>query len=282
MVSRGLGADRRKQRTLSAVRRAAVLVTCILFGIAPLGCSLFGRFTRSSDPGPISGSPGARAFETASPSAAPTIAPDTSLVDRVVVRWFAPETGGVGKPQIVFARELSFEARLEAFADPDPDGVTYRDRHVRAALDRHVAETLLASLTTVPEPTVKEIAQRAEDARKVLEQRIGNGDPAAGHDRLLDAASAEGISSDELDGFLRRQAKASLYLDRMVAPMLEPTELELLALHRSGQTPFSSRPFEDVKGQMKRWYIAVRLAQALETYYQNARSRVTIVTVKKP
>lgn len=264
------------------MRRAAVLATCVLLGIAPLGCSLFGRFTRGSDPGAAPTSNGARSLASASPSAAPSIVPDATLIDRVVVRWFAPETGGVGKPQIVFARELSFEARLEAFADPDPDGATYRDRHVRAALDRHVAETLLANLAIVPEPTNLEIAQRAEDARRVLEQRVGGGNADAGHDRLLDAASAEGISSDELDFLLRRQAKASLYLDRMVAPMLEPTELELLALHRSGQTPFSGRPFEDVKAQMKRWYISVRLASALETYFQNARSRVTIVTVKKP
>lgn len=265
------------------MRRAALLVTCVFLGTVPLGCSLFSRLTdRGRGPDLTTTSDGSRPLASASASAAPSILPDTALVDRVVVRWYAPETGGVGKPQFVFARELSFEARLEALADPDPDQPTYRDRHVRAALDRHVAETLLASLTTVPEPTIAEIAQRAEDARKVLEQRIGGGDPSVGHDRLLDAASAEGMSSDELDGLLRRQAKASLYLDRMVAPMLDPTELELLALHRSGQTPFSNRPFDEVKERMRRWYVAVRLAQALETYYQNARSRVTIVAVKKP
>lgn len=255
----------------------------MILGSAPLGCSLFGRLTDRGRAADLASPEGAgRPLASARPSAAPSVVPETTLVDRVVVRWYAPETGGVDKPQFVFARELSFEARLEAFADPDPDAIAYRDRHVRAALDRHIAETLLASLAILPEPTVAEIAQRAEDARKVLEQRIGGGNAEAGHDRLLDAASTEGMSSDELDGLLRRQARASLYLDRMVAPMLEPTELELLALHRSGQTPFSSRRFEDVKPQMKRWYVAVRLAQSLETYYQNARSRVTIVTVKRP
>src|SRR6185369_2554128 len=109
----------------------------------------------------------------------------------------------------------------------------------------------------------------------ILEQRV------RGRDKLIAAAAAEGLSSDELDAMLRRQAKASLYLDRMVAPMLEPTDLELLALHRTGQTPFSSIPFDDVKDRMKRWYVGVRLSEALDTYYQNARSRVSIVTVKK-
>src|SRR5262245_17275701 len=80
------------------------------------------------------------------------------LLDRVVVRWYAPETGGIARPQYVFERELAFEARLEAFTDPDPDAdpAGFRERHVRAALDRHIAETLLASLAIVPAPSDKE------------------------------------------------------------------------------------------------------------------------------
>ena len=265
------------------MRRAAVLVfSCALLSGGSLGCELFGRLTNRQRP------PDTVILRTGPPPTAPSASaelpamPDTTPVDRVVVRWFAPETGGVTKPQFVFARELSFEARLEALADPDPDGATYRDRHVRAALDRHIAETLLAALPILPEPKAQELTQRAESARVVLEQRSGGGDPATGHDRVLDAAAAEGISPDELTRMLQRQAKASLYLDRMVAPMLDPTETELLALHRTGQTPFSDKPFEDVKDRMKRWYVGSRLAQALETYFQNARSRVTLVVVKKP
>lgn len=244
------------------------------------GCSLLGRF---SDRGEKVASPagarplGPRGTAGAVGAAAELpVVPETTAIDRVVVRWNAPETGGVQKPQFIFARELSFEARLEGLADPDPDRAAYRDRHVRAALDRHIAETLLASMPTLPEPKPAEIAARAENARAMLEQRVG------GRDRLVEAAAVEGISSDELDAMLRRQAKASLYLDRMVAPMLEPSELEMLALHRSGSTPFSSMPFEGVKEGVKRWYVGVRLSQALETYYQNARSRVAIVSVKKP
>src|SRR5271156_1342879 len=66
-----------------------------------------------------------------------------TILDRVVVRWHAPETGGPAKPQFIFERELAFEARLESLSDPDPEPGPYHDRHVRAALDRHIAETLL-------------------------------------------------------------------------------------------------------------------------------------------
>lgn len=202
--------------------------------------------------------------------------PETLAVDRIVVRWYAPETGGIAKPQFVLARELAFEARLEALADPDPDGASYRDRHVRAALDRHIAEVLLASLPVRPEPTPDEIATRAQGAWAMQEQRVG------GREALLAAAIAEGIDLEELNAMLRRQAKASLYLDRMIAPMLEPNEPELLALHRTGATPFSGKPFDEVKEKLKRWYVGARLSQALDAYFQNARQRVTIIAIKKP
>jgi hypothetical protein len=196
------------------------------------------------------------------------------LFDRVVVRWYSPETGGVGHPQFVFERELAFEARIEALADPDTEPGPYSDRHVRAALDRHIAETLLSHLPIVPPPQPREIASRAEAARSVLEQRTH------GRARLGAAAAAEGISSDEVDTLLRRQARASLYLDRMVAPMLEPSELELRALLRSGATPWSGQPFERVAPLLGRWVVGQRLGQALEVFYQNARPRLTITFVR--
>ena len=215
---------------------------------------------------------GARADEAAG---SPSIQGAT-LLDRVVVRWSAPETGGPGKPQFIFERELAFETRLEALSDPDPDPGLYPDRHVRAALDRHIAETLLASLPVTPAPAPREIAARAEAARAILEQRVH------GRDRLIAAAAAEGLSSDELDTLLRREAKASIYLDRMVAPMLEPSSVELRALHRSGTTPFKDEDFEKAQPALVRWYVGQKLSQAIDTFYLNARSRVTLVMIKKP
>lgn len=211
----------------------------------------------------------------AKPPEAPGAQAAPVVVDRVVVRWHAPETGGPSKPQFIFERELAFEARLESLADPDPEPGPYHDRHVRAALDRHIAENLLASLAIVPTPEPRLIAARAEAARAILEQRV------RGRDKLIAAAAAEGVSSDELDAMLRRQARASLYLDRMVAPMLEPGELELRDLHRTGTTPFKDQPFEKIMPALSRWYVGIRLGQALETYFQNARSRIAVSVVRR-
>jgi hypothetical protein len=199
--------------------------------------------------------------------AAPTVA------DRAVVRFTAPETGGIRAPRFVFERVLAFEARLEALADPGYEvdrGVPYRDRHVRSALERHIAETLLASLRIDPEPTEADLLRQTGAARLVLVQRVGS--PQA----LADAARAEGISDWEVLGMLRRQARASLYLDRMVAPMLKPSDPELRAIHRTVQTPYRDRPFAEVAPELRRWYVARRLAVALASFYQNARSRLTV------
>jgi hypothetical protein len=99
------------------------------------------------------------AFSWAPPALAQPSSP--VLVDRAVVRFIAPETGGTRSPRFVFERVLAFEARLEALADPDRQQGTeaFRERHVRAALERHIAETLLASLRIEPEPKPEELVR---------------------------------------------------------------------------------------------------------------------------
>ncbi len=214
-------------------------------------------------------------------SAGPASAEATSrsgavLMDRAVVRYMAPELGGARSPRFVFQRALAFEARLEALADPDRspgDTEPYRERHVRAALERNIAEHLLAGLRMEPEPTAAELMQQSDAARAMLMARVG------GRDRLSYAARAEGIEERELLRMLRRQARASLYLDRMVAPMLAPSEAELRNLHRSVQTPFRELPYEQAAMPLRRWYVGRRLAESLASFYQNARSRLHIVFI---
>jgi hypothetical protein len=87
----------------------------------------------------------------------------------------------------------------------------------------------------------------------------------------------EGISARELVGLFQRQARASLYLDRMVAPMLAPSDAELRMLYRNERTPYRDAPFETILPALRRWYVAARLQEALASFYQNARARLEIV-----
>lgn len=198
-------------------------------------------------------------------------------LDRAIVRFHAPETGGPKAPQFIFERELSFEARIEALSEARTSSSSepFLDRHVRAALERRIAEELLSRLPLDPEPAPSEVARLAEAVREVLEQRVG------GRDKLIAAAAAEGIDSGELDGILRRKARATLYLDRMVTPLLDPTDAELREVHRSAATPFRGRPFREIQNELRRWYVGQRAAAAITSFYQNARTRVQVTFLTK-
>jgi hypothetical protein len=191
-------------------------------------------------------------------------------LDRAVVRFHAPETGGVERPRFIYERRLAFEARLEALADQERTEEAYRDRHISAALERHVSEVLLASLRIEPEPSETAMGRQIELARKLLVDRVG------GDEALSAAQRAEGVSSSELNALLRRQARASLYLDRMVAPMLRPSDAELEAIQRSAPVALQNEPFTRVRPLLLRWYVSRRLASAMSSFFQEARSRVTI------
>lgn len=194
-------------------------------------------------------------------------------VDRAVVRFYAPETGGVSRPRFIYERRLAFEARIEALADQDRGADAaqpYRERHVSAALERHISEVLLASLRIEPEPSEAVMARQVELARKLLGDRVG------GEHLLAEAQRAEGISGAELSAMLRRQARASLYLDRMVAPMLRPSDAELEAIQRSAPAALQNEPFVRVRPLLLRWYVSRRLASAMGSFFQEARARVSI------
>ncbi len=192
------------------------------------------------------------------------------VVDRVVARFRPSDSTGDTAAHVVFARELSFEARIEAMALGDSPETRPSERHIRSALARHVTETLLGELPLEPAATPIEIGERAARARALLEARVG------GRPRLARALELDHISTDELDALMRRAARASLYLDRMVAPLVEPSDAELRELHATGQTPFSDTPFVDAAPDVRRWVVSRRLAEALDAFYQRARARILV------
>lgn len=207
----------------------------------------------------------------------PTVAP-VLVLDRTAVRFVAVELGGPQSPRFISARLLAFEARLEALADRDhqksQDARPYLDRHIRAALERHIAESVLAAMPTRPAPSEAEVERQTRAARNLLLDRVG------GEATLTQARQAESLGEGELLTLLRRQARASLYLDRMVTPMLQPSDAELRAVHRTVDTPFKQLPYEQATLGLRRWYIARRLAGALDAFYQGARSRIEVTVLQ--
>jgi len=255
------------------------VLCCVLSGTA--ACAVLGlpvRARAADGPIPTVVTPPVVAPVVAAPSTAlPAVA--AQPIDRVVARFTAPETGGVASPRFIFERELAFEARLEAFADSGFAVLAtkpYLDRHVRAALERHMAETLLESLEITPKPSPGELQVRMRSAQLALVEQVG------GEGALRELQRAEGLEPGEIGTLLARRARASLYLDRMVATMLTPSDTELRIVHRTTRTPFSAQPYEAVAPLLARWYVGQRLNAAVRAFYEGARSRIKVAIVPLP
>ena len=201
--------------------------------------------------------------------------PTAVRVDRVIARFEANELGGPARPRFIFERILAFEARIEALAEQQRGipraGVGYTERDVRSALERHVTEEILTSLPVEPPLRSDEVRRRTISTYLSLQQLVG------GRQNLLDAAFAEGMEMEDLDRLIARRAAASLYLDRMVAPMLNPSDAELREVLRAEPTPFRGRRFDEVAVPLRRWYVADRLRAALAAFFRSARARIRIV-----
>jgi hypothetical protein len=205
------------------------------------------------------------------------------VLDRVAVRFYAPETGGPEHPRFIAERTLAFEARLVMLAEGrDGIGDGYQERHVREALDHHVAESMLASLArkllagSAPgkRPTDEELATLERDVRAALLERLG------GEPRVLAAAAAEQLEPAEVEALLKREALAAWYVDRAVLPVLAPADEELREVLRTAANPFRGQPFDQVRPALQRWYVAERLHAAESAFLQSARSRVVVAVAR--
>ena len=222
------------------------------------------------------------ALIVAAPARAET-APARTVLDRAVVRFYAPETGGAAHPRFVDQRTLAFEARLESMAEkPEGNGDGYQERHVRAALDHHVGEEILATLAhkliggspASRRPSDADLARVQGDLADALFERLG------GRAQVEAAATAEQLDASELDALLRRQALAAWYLDRAVSPLLQPSDEQLREVYRTSTHPYRGRPFDEVRSELARWFLMERVRAAETAFYQGARSRVVVLVTR--
>jgi len=208
------------------------------------------------------------------PAVTPVAATDRAVLDRVAVRFYAPETGGAQRPRFITERSLSFEARLLAMSEQGSSAETPpQERYLRLAVDRHVTEELLSFLGIEGAKDTFDLASLADEARSEIERRIG------GAAALTRAAAIEQIEPEEVEAYFLRHARAIYYLDRHVTPLLSPAEEQLRDVFRSSAHPFRDKNFEDVRKDFVRWFVAERAKAIESTFLQTARSRVKIVIV---
>jgi hypothetical protein len=200
-----------------------------------------------------------------SASTTTTPAPER-IVDRVLAKWRLAVPGVSASSQVVFERELAFEARLEAMASGDAPHAPVIDRHLRSALGRHIAVQLLASFPLDEPPTPREVAERAEEARGLLAARVG------GEERVVVAMRVEAIGPDELDTMLRREARATFALERALGVRWRPSEDALRAELATRANSASVEASES----LRRTLLVRRLGEALDGFFQRARPRLAI------
>jgi hypothetical protein len=214
------------------------------------------------------------------PSTEPAAVPHL-VVDRVVVRFFAPETGGAKVPRFVLQRTLAFEARLEALVSGSDRGDDYQERDVHAALEHDMAEQILASLADKlvadspadKRPALDEIPGVEKDVGAALLERLG------GRERVDEAARAEQLDPAEVDALLHRAALAAWYLDR-ASPLLHPADDQLRDVYRTWAHPYRGRPFDQVREALARWFVVERLRVAEAAFLQSARARVRVTVTR--
>jgi hypothetical protein len=200
-----------------------------------------------------------------------------AVVDRVAVRFIAPETGGAARPRFLTEREIAFFARVEALIEQVPIDVdVYPERYVRSATDRLVGRVMLASLLVQRGSEPPDLPRLALDARAELADRIG------GAAVLDDALQREGLEDVELMAFLRDQVRATWYVDKAITPIIAVTEDSLREAFRSTLHPFRTQKFEDARVRLRRWLVAERMRSAELEFLQSARARIKIATVLVP
>jgi hypothetical protein len=192
------------------------------------------------------------------------------VVERARVRFYAPELGGATRPRFILEHVLGFEARLEHMTREGgaPDAPV-EERHVRAAVDLHVAQELLAALPLERKVTAGEVARVVAFLRGGLEARVGA-------EALLRAAQVEGLAPEEVTAVLERQARAALAADRVLTPVLAPSADQLRDVFRTASHPYKGRPFEEASEGFARWFVEERLRVLEGAFLQGARGRVRV------
>ena len=189
------------------------------------------------------------------------------------MRFSAPELGGTALTALrVRSACSSFEARLEALADSGPAGWRLprapRLRGARAPRRRDAAR----------QPAHRARASSAALASAGRCRPAHRWRSASGGRARCSRPPGRGHQRTRARGALPRQARASLYLDRMVAPMLAPSDAELRLLYRNEQDAVSRRTVRDDRAQRSgagTWRRACKQRSLLSTRTRERGSKST-------
>ncbi len=207
---------------------------------------------------------------SAAATATPAQATHATTADRVAVRYFAAETGGIARPKWISARWLAFQATLEARGE----GMrAASERHMRIALELDITETLL-SLS----PNERLLAQ-ADEARLVADLRAEHERRVGGVDAFSQLATEFNVSPSQIAAWYARKARALHYADRMIASIRAFEDSEVRQSFRVHDNHEFGATFEEAREGLRRWLMVERFRALSSAHYQAARGRTKVVII---
>ena len=73
--------------------------------------------------------------------------------------------------------------------------------------------------------------------------------------------------------------RCALYIDHVITPIFETTDDQLREVYRTAAHPFRQIPYETTQKQLAQWYLSEKVLSAETSFFQSARSRITIVQI---
>lgn len=129
---------------------------------------------------------------------------------------------------------------------------------------------MLSRLPLDPEPDAAALLRVARILEAAVIDRVG------GEAVLSKAGAIEGFDARDVDSYFLHEARAALYVERAISPVLYPTEDVLRDVFRTTAHPYRGAKYEDVHDALDRWFAFERLRAAESQFLQGARTRVKI------
>jgi hypothetical protein len=189
-------------------------------------------------------------------------------VDRSMVRYTSPETGGTQKPRFLTQHEVAVFARLEALLEEGQIGEDFMGRYERVSVLRLIAEEMLSQLQIETGLEPPKLMEQTSKVREAIEVRVG------GAGKVQEVLQAEGLSEAEFATFLVTRARAMTYIDRGARGLFAPSEEDLFAGWRTMQHPYRNGRFEDMRTRFSAYYALERFRALEIDFVQSARSRL--------
>lgn len=173
--------------------------------------------------------------------------------------------------EVIFESDVELRARIHLAGQTTgalPTGPLPRGL-LRATLDELVGEVLIAreaERVRITEPT------KADVAREVT--RLEH--DAGGADRLERLLHAAGASRGEVKAMAQRRAVVQSFLSANLEGATVVTDAELERVYETGSHPFTGRPFEEVKGELRAWLARQALERAVKRWVSVLRGRTTV------